>query len=503
MGGQGIEKRMKILHEAVDQQLLKPFHTHGWDAAVSSEDTTGEYIVVEAKKAGTVRRVALLYSSATDNRVYKVLDAAVDCVLTNGPLYMIESFAYGLKKPVKPVSEFFPVLVSWNKELDPPRQGPLLAQRPRKMRNITGENPLSGIWSRLDQFASVTLAEKLVVRRAAEARVTLAPEVIARKAEGVAFALRNASDYFRGLPSDSLNKRILALYYGTMALAFAEMLASPRGPGDLDEVEGMTAFGHGLYVLPSATGDFGGVNVGVITRGFFSRWAAFLGHDIGAYPNNKAKTLDELEKKPSDTTTTMRALLGALPEVGDLFLEVFENATPSWVTAVFPFNENHGGSGLGQAGATGSSYIHLMDASGLVSETTIGASGWPLAEITRMAPTADSAGGFRARVDHAGRRFWFEVLPVHHSPFRDDMTLILPVIGGMFEFRTIAMITLYALSILVRYMPSAWRRVEGGDWDQHLSLVKNAVAVFERVLPEHFLESIIGERIRATQPGHF
>ena len=65
------------------------------------------------------------------------------------------------------------------------------------------------------------------------------------------------------------------------------------------------------------------------------------------------------------------------------------------------------------------------------------------------------------------------------------------------------MVTLYALSILVRYMPSAWRRVEGGDWDEHLSLVKSAIGVFERLLPEQFLESIIGERIHARQPGGF
>ena len=71
----------------------------------------------------------------------------------------------------------------------------------------------------------------------------------------------------------------------------------------------------------------------------------------------------------------------------------------------------------------------------------------------------------------------------------------------MSEFRTIAVITLYALSILVRYMPSAWRRVEGCDWDERLSLVKNALAVFERLIPEQFLESIIGERIYASLPG--
>lgn len=51
MGGQGVEQRMKILREAADQQLLKPFRTHGWDTVVSSEDTSGEYLIIEARKA--------------------------------------------------------------------------------------------------------------------------------------------------------------------------------------------------------------------------------------------------------------------------------------------------------------------------------------------------------------------------------------------------------------------------------------------------------------------
>jgi hypothetical protein len=52
-------------------------------------------------------------------------------------------------------------------------------------------------------------------------------------------------------------------------------------------------------------------------------------------------------------------------------------------------------------------------------------------------------------------------------------------------------------------MPSSWRRVEGGDWDEYLALIENAVAVFERLLPEQFLESIIGERVVVSQPGSF
>jgi hypothetical protein len=158
MAGQGLEQRMEILRDAAAQQLLKTFRTHGWDASVSSEDTVGEYLIVEARKAATTHRVALLYTSATDNSHYKTLDAAVDHIFTNGDLHRIECFANGIMKPVTPIGEFFSVLVAWNKELAPDTHKPLPPARPRRAREITAENPLAGIWSRLDQFASVTLA---------------------------------------------------------------------------------------------------------------------------------------------------------------------------------------------------------------------------------------------------------------------------------------------------------------------------------------------------------
>jgi hypothetical protein len=497
MGEHGVEQRMNILREAADQQLLKPFRTHGWDAVVSSEDTSGEYLIVEARKAVATRRVALLYTSATDNRHYKALDAAVDHIFTNGALYDIESFAHGIAKPVAPIGEFFPVLVAWNKELVPETHKPLPPARARRVRHITGENPLAGIWSRLDQFTSVTLAEKLITRRAMEESSPLTPETIKNKAEGVAFTLRNASDYFRGLPFESLNKRILSLYYGVLALASAEMLASPQGRADLNEIEGFTNQGHGLHLLPS-TGDFGGFSVCLRGIGFFPHWHSFLGHDISHLPKSSSKkptSQSDLEKQPAGTVTTMRELLSAIPELGDLFLDVFQIA-PSWIVPVYMLEQN----GFGPMGKTESTYIRLVDASGRIPEAQIRAADWPITEITPVAAGAEGGSEYRTRVSHAGHKFWYEVLPVHHSPFRQSPALILPVMG-ISEFRTIAIVTLYALSILVRYMPSAWRRVEGGDWDEHLSLVKSALGVFERLLPEQFLESIIGERIHASQPG--
>jgi hypothetical protein len=493
---------MNILRNAAEQQLLKPFRTHGWNAIVSAEDAEGEYLTITGTKAGATRKVALLYTSATSNTHYKALDSLVDYIFTNGALYQIEAYTRGVTTPVVPIDEFFPLLVTWNKELAPPgSHRPLPPSRPRLVRIITSENPLSGIWSQLDQFASMNLAQRLITRRAEEASVSLSPGAIRAKALGVAFSIRSASDYFRGVPFESLNKRILSLYYGTIALAFAEMLASQAGPSDLDEVEGTTKQGHGLYTVPSAVGDFGGLSVGVLATGFFPHWASFLGHDTSHFPRAKAKTSSDLEKQPSGTVTTMCALLAALPELGDLFLEVFQTP-PSWIVPIFNLEENSGSRAVGHAAKTESTYIHLIDSSARIAHDRICASGWPITEVTPLAATG-AEHRFRARVDHAGHKFWYEALPLHHSPFRASPTLILPVITGISEYRTVATATLYALSIMVRYMPSSWRRVEGGDWDEHLALIKNALGVFERLLPEEFLESIIGERISANQPGRF
>jgi hypothetical protein len=496
---------MRALREAADQQLLKPFRTHGWTAAVSTEDPSGEYLIVEATKSAVTRRVALLYTSATDNRYYKALDGAVDHIFTNGALYDIESYAYGISKPVTTIGEFFPVLVAWNKELVPEQNKPLAPTRKRIVRTITAEDPIVGIWSRLDQFASVKLAERLITRRAAERSCGLTESAIKSKALGVAFTVRNASDYFRGAPFESLNKRILSLYYGVLAFALAEMLASPEGPADLKEVEGFTKGGHGLYAVPSATGDFGGLSVGLLGRGFLPHWLSFLGHDISRLPKANSRTPTEpsdLEKQPAGTFTTMCELLAAVPELGDLFLEVFQTA-PSWIVPVFVLEENSAGGGFVQTGKAESTYIHLIDSSGRIPEERIREAGWPIAEITPIPASNEGGRTFRARVDHAGLESWHEAVALHRSPFRESPTLILPVISGISEYRTIALVTLYALSIMVRYMPSGWRRVEDGDLDEHLALVKSALVVFERLLPEQFLESIIGERIHTSQPGAF
>ena len=189
-----------------------------------------------------------------------------------------------------------------------------------------------------------------------------------------------------------------------------------------------------------------------------------------------------------------------MPETDDLFAEVL-GGSPGWVSVAYDEEANARRPALNAtARKAGSTYGLFLDRSGMVSVDTLKSAGWPLAEVRQAEDHQGTGTAFRARMDHAGHDLWWSVLPTHSSPCNTP-ALLFPTVGGLREYRTIAAVTLYALSIMARYLPSVWRRVEGGDEDQYLTLVQASLTVWERLLPEHFLESIAGESVRTAQPG--
>ncbi|MCE7030921.1 YaaC family protein [Jiella avicenniae] len=494
--------RIKLLKQDAEQRFLKPFRSHGWSANIILEHDYHSSIEIEAVKAHRKVRIGLLYSSATENSHYRILASSCERIFHSGSAYMLDSFAHGIDVPVESVEDFFPFLVSLNKEIDPDRTPKIFPSKPKKTRRITDENPLQAVVTRLIQFTSPKLAQRLVIRRAEEAGIFLREDQVKSKAAGVAFAMRNGLDYFDGLPSSKLNKRILGLYYGTIAFASAEMLALPNGVVDLDEVEGMTKQGHGLYTVSGINRGFGDLQVGVLATGFLPNWITTLGYDITDYPRRKPKALSDVEKQPAGMCVSLEKLFASIPEIEDLYAEVFEGGS-RWVIPVYSSADNHR-FGFDQPNQpTSSTYAHFIDYSKTLTKNDLEQGGWPLAEISREESQESKYKGrvFRARVDHTGFDLWWNVLPTHTSPFKNRTTLLLPTVGGLRDYRVIAAVILYALSIMVRYMPSAWRRIEGGDEDQFLALVNASLSAWERVLPEQFLESIAGEGVQTGQPG--
>ena len=494
--------RLGNLRREVEQSVLKPFRSHGWLADIVCEVDRHDCIEVAAERGAVLSRIAVLYSSSgISNASYRELSNRVDRIFFCGQPYMLDSFARGVSVPVEPLGDFFLYLVDLNKQVEPDRSPRAIPRRTTTVRRITAENPLEAVIARLRQFTSKKLAVKLVGRRAEIEGIILPPEAIATKATGIAYLMRGALDYIISTPRDALNRRVLGLYYGTMALAQAEMLASPSGSIDLDEVEGMTSHGHGLYAMSAPDNGFEDFCVGVLANGFLPHWMNLLGHDTSDYPRRRPRSAGELEAVPTGMVCSLQDLFASMPEIDDLFAEVF-GGPPGWITVAYDQEANARRPLLNAtARKTNSTYGLFLDRSGKVPADSLKNAGWPLAEIRQE--TGDDGTGtvFRARVDHAGHDLWWTVLPTHSSPFRNSPTLLFPTVGGLREYRVIAAVTLYALSIMARYMPSAWRRVEGGDEDQYLALVQESLAVWERLLPEHFLQSIAGETVHTAQPG--
>jgi hypothetical protein len=331
----GWESRLAILRRDTEEKIIDPLRTHGWKASIDKEVENGEYLIVTAERGGHIHQVANMYSSATKNAVYKSLAAKVEHIYINGELYHLESYAFGIDTPVSTVGDFHSLLVEWNKNST---DGKFVADAPSfpfevsppTYQLLLSETPIDAIWLRLRQLASVTLARKLVETRAREAGKELDADALDAKAEGLAFALRNAIDYFRASDVQNISQRVLNRYYGSMSFALAEMLASPTGPTTLAEIEASTKQGHGLYTIDGEHEGLENIIVGLIATGVFPTWMKFLGLSVDNLPKKKAKIYSDLEKQVAGTWVTVEGLFARIPEVADLFIDIFD-AKPAWV----------------------------------------------------------------------------------------------------------------------------------------------------------------------------
>jgi hypothetical protein len=195
MQDSGWKARLDILRDAVKRNMLDKLVGHGWEASIVREVAAGEYVIVKASRGGAERSAAVLYSSATSNNVYKQLAGEVSVIFFNGQPYMVESFAMGVSIPVKPIDDFQPLLIEWNRESSTGKFAPTTTkaeetcigelQAPRRV--LLSETPIEAVWARLAQLKSATLARKMVDRRAQLESLSLEPSTHCVKGRGRCF----------------------------------------------------------------------------------------------------------------------------------------------------------------------------------------------------------------------------------------------------------------------------------------------------------------------------
>jgi hypothetical protein len=499
--------RLASLRRDVDRKIIQPLQHHGWTASIDQEVEQGEYLILMAERAGVSHRIAVFYTSATDNASYRRAAKAVEHIFFNGEPYMVESFASGIDRPVEPIDAFPALMLGWNAataqgKFAPSKDQPADTSSPvtrRAFRMLVSEQPIESIWLRLRQLQSVTLAKRLIEDRALHAGIELSSDAIQSKADGLAYVLRNASDYFQASDHRNVSQRVLNLYYGSLAFAFAEMLAVPNGAASVADLETSTKQGHGLYTTDGQADGLEDLVVGIISSGFFPAWMRTMGMDMSHVPAKKPRRYSDLTAMTEAPWTTTERLFAVIPEIGDLYADIFPGAA-AWVEPHGDMEANIAGGAFASA-KLGRSYIRLVDEFGRLSLSNIAEFPGPIGEISEVDSKGDGR-HFRVLVDHVGKPNAWEALDLHHSPFKRS-ALLKPVLVGVAAYRANCLVLLYALSIVVRYRPGLWRRVQEGDLDHLRVLIEAFLAIAERILPEQFLESVSGQRIYAKQPGGF
>ena len=100
--------RAARLSEECIKELVRPLRDAGWQVTMGEPDAKGLWVKVEATAGEERLRIGLLFSCASDNRLYRELAADCSVILYLGPPYKQQAYAHGIDVHVGPVAGWRP-----------------------------------------------------------------------------------------------------------------------------------------------------------------------------------------------------------------------------------------------------------------------------------------------------------------------------------------------------------------------------------------------------------
>ena len=123
----------------------------------------------------------------------------------------------------------------------------------------------------------------------------------------------------------------------------------------------------------------------------------------------------------------------------------------------------------------------------------------PLKNIQEEIDPPTKTLNFVGEFAHPGEDYWWKYLETYKSGYCGT-SLIVPFWDTANPFN-IHFVILYALSIVVRYLPSLWHEIEDGKLNHIRALIEHYLVVVDNVLPQLVLERITGDRLAVHHPG--
>lgn len=384
-------------------------------------------------------------------------------------------------------------------------------QEPIGFEELIADDRTEMVWLRIQRLTSETLCRIIIKERVPE----IDDELLKAKASGLAGAVRGALGFWGGESLD-LNARVLSRYYGLLQLTIAEQVASGTDLL-LEKIEDFTKYGHGLFTLSNPDDKFPtAFNIGLLNSGYFQKYLEFRAVELEENVFKKRPPewtkLDDSEKSK---LVSLPELFCRVPELQTVVREYLERPPLAFQVAAsvlnatgrFTISEHKSNENWNQLRKTNVDYNPEVTSGVAIfyqdrdfSPEFLNALGLPLSDIIQVAPPMQGWGThFVGTLHHSLKTKWHEKLRPHYSAYCPP-SLVAPLLKDVTDPLIINFLILYGLSIIVRYLPATWHRIDQGDLDHFRELLKHYFVIVDKVVPEMMYERITGKKLVVKRP---
>jgi hypothetical protein len=309
---------------------------------------------------------------------------------------------------------------------------------------------------------------------------------------------------------------VLARYYALLQMSIAEQLASPDSAADLKEIQSHTESGHGLWTIAAQGKEFpANYMVACRNRGHFYEYCRFRSIDLTPYVlKARPNSWDDLSTVERDRLISLSDLLRRIPELQLLIEETLGTEPLSFRVAYAMKNRIVPSERMqGHAQKTGQvlfnppiaepstvTYIGIYPHGQKLTAEYLNSFDMPIKNIRPEKDTVTKSSYFIGDFIHPSEKQWYQCLQTYKSGYCGT-SIIVPFWGNVADPFIVHFMTLYALSIIVRYLPLLWHEIEDGKLDHIRALIEHYVVIVDNVLPQLAVQSLTGRRLIAVQPG--
>lgn len=372
------------------------------------------------------------------------------------------------------------------------------------------------IWLRLNRLKSVKLCENLIRKKLSKSPNSLiTEEIIKSKAVGLSSAIDSAIGYWQVNPQ-SINAKVLSRYYFLLQMTIAEQVCSVKNTADLKEVQKHTEYGHGLGTITQPTLEFPeNYYTFAIRGGHFHSYTKSLGIDTKKYDFEKRpRVFSDIEDKDSSKIVNLIDLFRRIPELSNVIEEYTDKPPLSLHIGYSLMDNQHGFDAIKNhmdktgkytlsapiTSAETNSFINIYSESNKVTPEYLSTLGMPLTDFQIKTDTHSQEKYIIGKLIHPSDKQWHQYLKTYRSSY-SPTTYVVPLWGETSDNIVINFTLLYTLSIIVRYLPDLWYRINTGDLDHIGSLIEYYVSTIDHILPLQMLERITEANISIHQPG--